>query len=140
MKRKWTDIELGNKWRGFITKRIGFVKSKATTAKSIIAPGVISEIGHTCYHSINEIVKSHEIPPEMVSIRSKYKVPKEFHVTQTLSHWANEKTSIAFREHALILYIETQREELNSNSRLLLISDVLKGQWTNQGNCLMIQR
>ena len=40
-------------WCESITKRIGFVKRKATTAKPIIAPGLISVIGHTFYHSIN---------------------------------------------------------------------------------------
>ena len=40
-------------WCESITKRIGFVKRKATTAKPIIAPGLISEIGHTFYHSIS---------------------------------------------------------------------------------------
>ena len=45
-----------------------------------------------------------------------YKFPKEYHVTQTPNHWANEETSIAFLEHVLIPYIETQREELNSSS------------------------
>ena len=59
-------IELGSKWCESIAKQIGFVKHKATTAKSIIAPGLISEIGHIFYGSINEIVKAHEIPPEMI--------------------------------------------------------------------------
>ena len=34
--------------------------------KPIITSGLISEIEHTFYHEINEIVKAHEIPPEMV--------------------------------------------------------------------------
>ena len=49
-----------------ISKWIGFVKRKAKTAKPIIPPGLISEIEHKFYHSINEIVKAYEIPPEMV--------------------------------------------------------------------------
>ena len=61
----------------------------------------------------------------------KDKFPKEFHITQTPNHWANEETSIAFLEHGLIYYIEIQREELNSSSPWLLISDVFKGQWTD---------
>ena len=161
-------VELGNKCCESITKRIGFAKRKARTAKPIIAPGLISEIRHTFYHRINEIVKAHEIPPQTVinidqtslpfiligkytleekgtsrvSVtgtadyrqitgtfgvtmagsflpiqlnyhgktplsQSKYKFPKEFHITQTSNHWANEETSIAFLEHVLIPYIET---------------------------------
>ena len=59
-------IELWNKLRESVTKRIGFIKSKATTAKPIIAPGLISEIEHRFYHSINEIAKAHDIPPEII--------------------------------------------------------------------------
>ena len=58
--------ELGNKLCESIAKRIGFVKRKATAAKPIIAPGLISEAGHTLYHSVNGIVKVHELPPEVV--------------------------------------------------------------------------
>ena len=48
------------------SKRIVFVKCRTTTAKPIIAPSLISEIGYTFYHSINEVVKGHEISHEMV--------------------------------------------------------------------------
>ena len=46
-------IELGNQWCKSIAKQIDFAKHKATTTKPIIAPGLISEIGHTFHHSIN---------------------------------------------------------------------------------------
>ena len=48
------------------SKRIVFVKCRTTTAKPIIAPSLISEIGYTFYHSINEVVKGHEISHEIV--------------------------------------------------------------------------
>ena len=48
------------------SKRIFFVKFRTTTAKPIIAPSLISEIGYTFYHSINEVVKGHEISHEIV--------------------------------------------------------------------------
>ena len=197
---------------------MGIVKYKAKTAKPIITPGLISEIGHTSDHSINKIVNAHEIPTEMViNIEQKilpftliskffyflfgcptanlghsqgdslnnlmlitafqlfqheghqeppkytlekksmsrvsvpgiadylqitgsvtitgcffkiqliyhgktmlsqpnYKFSKKFQVTQTANHWVNEATSIAFLEHFLVPYIETQMEELNSSS------------------------
>ena len=73
-----------------------------------------------------------------VESATKFKFPKEFHVTKTPNHWANEETSIAFLEHVFNLYFETLREELNSSSPWLLISDVFKGQWT--GNVKEIVR
>ena len=66
----------------------------------------------------------------------KYKFPKEF---MLLRHWANAETSIAFLEHFLIPFIETQREEMDSSSPWLIISDIFKGQWTDR-NCSTIQR
>ena len=48
------------------SKRIFFVKCRTTTAKPIIAPSLISEIGYTFYHSINEVIKGHEISHEIV--------------------------------------------------------------------------
>ena len=42
LKENGGTIELGNKWCESITKRIGFIKRKATTANPIIAPGLIS--------------------------------------------------------------------------------------------------
>ena len=55
-------IELGNKWGESITNWIGFAKRKATTAKSIIAPGLISEMRHTFSTILmksSKLVKSH---------------------------------------------------------------------------------
>ena len=49
-----------------ISKRLGYVKRKATTAKPLIAPGLIKEIGLTFYNDINEIVHVHAIPAEMI--------------------------------------------------------------------------
>ena len=59
-------IELGKKWCESISKRLGYVIRKATTAKPIIAPGLVKEIGLTIYNDINEIIQAHEIPHEMV--------------------------------------------------------------------------
>ena len=57
---------IGIKWCKSISKRLGYVKRKATTAKSLIAPGLIKEIGLTFYNDINEIVHAHAIPAEMI--------------------------------------------------------------------------
>ena len=59
-------IKLGIKWCESILKRLRYVKRKATTAKSLIAPGLIKEIGLTFYNNINETVHAHAIPAEMI--------------------------------------------------------------------------
>ena len=59
-------IELGIRSCESLSKAMGLVKRKTTTAKPIIVPGLILEIGHTFYHDINEIVKFLNIPPEMI--------------------------------------------------------------------------
>ena len=43
-----------------------YVKRKATTAKPIISPDLILEVGLSFYSEINEIVQTHEIPAEMI--------------------------------------------------------------------------
>lgn len=62
----------------------------------------------------------------------KYKFPKEFHVTQNPTHWANETTSIELLEKIIIPYVKRTRETLGlpEDHAWLLISDVFKAQWT----------
>ena len=43
-----------------------YVQRKATTAKPIIAPGLILEISLTFSNDIKKIVQAHEIPAEMI--------------------------------------------------------------------------
>ena len=59
-------IQLGFKWCESISRRLKFVKRKATTAKPLIALGLIKEIGLTFYKEINEIVNAHQIPADMI--------------------------------------------------------------------------
>lgn len=186
-------IKLGLKWCESLTTRLNFVKRKATTAKPLIAPGLIKEVGLSFYKEINEIVHAHKIPPELIInidqtplpfvLISKYTLekkgtsrvpvlgtsdyrqitgtfgitlsghflpiqliyqgktdrsqpnfefPKEFHVTQTSNHWADENTSIEMMKKILIPYVKEKRKELKvPNKPWLLICDVFKGQWTD---------
>ena len=62
LKENGVTITLGIKWCESISKRLGYVKRKATTARPLIAPGLIKEIGLTFY----EIVHAHAIPAEMI--------------------------------------------------------------------------
>ena len=167
----------------YIPKTRIFENIELLPHQSPLAPDLKTEVGLTFYHSINEIVKSHNIPPEMIinidqtpipfvliskytldkrdpsriSVPGtadyrpitgtfgitmagdflppqliyqgkKYNFPKEFHLTQTPNHWANEKTSVDFLELVLITYIEKQRKDLNLSCPWLLISDVFKAQ------------
>ena len=176
LKENGGTVELGYKWCKSLSNRIGFVKHKATTSKPVLTPGLILEIGHTFYHDINEIIKAHHIPPQMIInidqtplpfvLISKYTLekrgakrisvsgtadyrqitgmfgitmagdflppqliyqgktsrcqpqyiyncPKEFHVTQTNNHWANnEQTSLDYLEHVRYLFpILTNKEK-----------------------------
>ena len=67
LKENGGSIELGKKCCDSISKRLGYVKRKATTAKPIIGPGLAKEIGLTFYSDINEIIQAHEIPHDMVT-------------------------------------------------------------------------
>ena len=66
LKENGGTITLGIKWCESISKRLGYVKRKVNTAKPLIAPGLIKEIGLTFYNDINEIVHGHAIPAEMI--------------------------------------------------------------------------
>ena len=60
-----------------------------------------------------------------------YNFLKDFHITHTSNHWANESTSLDFLNEILIPYVNRMREELAMpHQPWLLIADVFKGQWT----------
>ena len=64
--------------------------------------------------------------------QTNFDFPKEFHVTQTSNHWADENTSIEMMKKILIPYVKEKRKELKvPNKPWLLICDVFKGQWTD---------
>ena len=66
LKENGGTIELGRKWCESIFKRLNFVRRKCTTAKPIIAPGLVPEIGLTFYKDVNEAVNTYEIPAELI--------------------------------------------------------------------------
>ena len=43
----------------------------------------------------------------------KFKFPKEFHVTQNPSHWANEETSIGLINEIVVPYMKKIRMDLS---------------------------
>ena len=63
----------------------------------------------------------------------KYNFPKEFHVTQNQSHWANETTSKELFEKIIIPYDKKVRKcpPLSKDQAWLLIADAFKAQWTD---------
>ena len=62
LKEKGGTITLGIKWCESFLKRLDHVKRKATTAKPLIPPCLIKEIGLTFYNDIKEIVHAYVIP------------------------------------------------------------------------------
>ena len=58
-----------------------------------------------------------------------YNFPKEFHITHTPNHWANERTRIDLINRIKLPYVKQTRTELglNEDYSWLLISDVFKG-------------
>ena len=66
LKENGGTITLEIKWCESISKRLGYVKTKATAAKPLIAPGLIKEIVLTFYNDINKIVHAHAIPAEII--------------------------------------------------------------------------
>ena len=136
-------------------KRLGYVKRKETTAKPLIAPDLIKEIGLTFYNDINEIVHAHAIPAEVIInidqtplpfvLISKYTLEKKGssrvsvpatsdyrQITGTFAiSMAGSFEMIEMITKILIPYIKRKREELNvPNKPWLLTCNVFKVQWT----------
>ena len=66
MKKYVGTTELGQKWWESVFKRLNFLVRKSTTAKPIIAPGLILEIGLTFYKSVNKAVNTYNNPAELI--------------------------------------------------------------------------
>ena len=64
MKENGGTVEFTVGW--CIFKRLNFVSRKSMTAKPLIAPGLIKEIGFSFYKEIHELVKWFNIPKELV--------------------------------------------------------------------------
>ena len=66
-------IKLRKKWCKLISKRLCYVKRKVTTAKPVIAPGIILEIGLTFYDKTNEIVQAMRFQLKWLSTSIKHR-------------------------------------------------------------------
>lgn len=66
LKENGGHVEFTIGWCQSIYKRLNFVRRKATTAKPLIAPGLIDEMGFSFYKEINELVRWFNIPKELV--------------------------------------------------------------------------
>ena len=66
LKENFGTVEFTVGWCQSIFKRLNFVRRKSTTAKPLIAPGLIKEIGFSFYKEIHELVKWLKIPKELV--------------------------------------------------------------------------
>ena len=194
LKENGVTVEFTVGWCQSIFKRLNFVRRKSATAKPMITPGLIKEIGFSFYRDIHELVKWFNIPKELVinidqiqlpfvlvssytmenrcnqcvpvagitdyrqitgtfsvslsgdflpvqliyqgktnRCQLTYPFPREFHVTQTKNHWANENTSLDLIKEVLVPYIRKFRQKLSlpEDQQRLLIADVFKGNWTD---------
>ena len=66
LKENGGTVELIVGWCQSIFKRLNFVRRKSATAKPMITPGLIKEIGFSFYRDIHELVKWFNIPKELV--------------------------------------------------------------------------
>ena len=66
LKKNGVTVEFTVGWCQSIFKRLNFVRRKSATAKPMITPGLIKEIGFSFYKDIHELVKWFNIPKELV--------------------------------------------------------------------------
>ena len=59
-------IQLGWKWCTSVFKRMKWSKRKSTTAKPLLSPGLIKEVGLTFFKEISEAVQADNVPPELI--------------------------------------------------------------------------
>ena len=64
LKENRVTVEFTVGWCQSIFKRLNFVRRKSATAKPLIAPGLIKEIGFSFYKEIHNLVKWFNIPKE----------------------------------------------------------------------------
>ena len=85
-------------------------------------------------NSCTEFSKAQVLPCEYRKCcQPTYPFPREFHVTQTENHWANENTSIDLIKEVLVPHVRKVRQKLSLPEDLqwLLIADIFKGHWTD---------
>ena len=62
-----------------------------------------------------------------------YPFPREFHVTKTENHWANESTSLDLLKEVLVPYVRKVRQKISlpEDQQWMLIADYFKDHWTD---------
>ena len=66
LKENGVTVEFTVGWCQSIFKRLNSVRTKSTTANTLITPGLVKEIGFSFYKEIHELVKWFNIPKELV--------------------------------------------------------------------------
>ena len=66
LKKNGGTAEFAVGWCQSIFKRLNFTRRKSATAKPLIAPGLIKEIGFSFHKEIHELIKWFNIPKELV--------------------------------------------------------------------------
>ena len=78
-----------------IFKRLNFFRRNSTTAKPLIAPGLIKEIGFSFYKEIHELVKWFNIPKELVINIDQTPLPFVLVSTYTMEKKGNQCVPVA---------------------------------------------
>ena len=66
LKENRDTVEFTVRWCQSIFKRLNSVRTKSTTANTLITPGLVKEIGFSFYKAIHELVKWFNIPKKLV--------------------------------------------------------------------------
>ena len=105
LKENGGTVELIVGWCQSIFKRLNFVRRKSATAKPMITPGLIKEIGFSFYKDIHELVKWFNIPKELVINIDQTPLPFVLVSSYTMDKKDNQCVSVAGTTEYLQIYI-----------------------------------
>ena len=105
LKENGGTVELIVGWCQSIFKRLNFVRRKSATAKPMITPGLIKEIGFSFYRDIHELVKWFNIPKELVINIDQTPLPFVLVSSYTMDKKDNQCVSVAGTTEYLQIYI-----------------------------------
>ena len=125
LKENEGNIEFSMTWTQSIFKRIGYVKRDATTAKVPISPGFVKEIGFTFYQSFRTIVKTFDIPTELIFNLDQTPLPYCAINQYTMARKGSKQVAIAG---------SADHHQITGTSTITLSGKFLPPQLINQGN------
>ena len=95
LKENRVTVEFTVGWCQSIFKRLNSVRTKSTTANTLITPGLVKEIGFSFYKEIHELVKWFNIPKELVINIDQAPLPFVIVSSCTMEKKGNQCVSVA---------------------------------------------